>query len=310
MGTPMVSARFQTGPISGTALRTRIGARSKLTTSTAGARRTSDGCRAQASSSAPYAAGASSGKWKCDRSGPRAGLPRVRCWSGTPRARYTRTRPRARTSRSRMPLTWARHSPLTPGRRTPRPNCFAISPARDTGSSADMWCGRWLRLPHSTVPARCGESFGDRAFATPLSHLCVARSCAHRRASFDPRPLRPTFVQRTPGTGGRRLASNGATDWRVEPRSGGEMIRWTSAVSCALVASLGGATSMAEARAVSLTGTVGLTHYDLQSGAPSERFWALDTGTRFFRLQPRGVDLAALSGRRARSSGDLHDRRV
>ena len=45
------------------------------------------------------------------------------------------------------------------------------------------------------------------------------------------------------------------------------MIRWTCAVSCALVASMGSATSIAEARAVSLTGTVGLTHYDLQSGA-------------------------------------------
>ena len=88
------------------------------------------------------------------------------------------------------------------------------------------------------------------------------------------------------------------------------MIRWTCAVSCALVASMGSATSIAEARAVSLTGTVGLTHYDLRSGAPSERFWALDTGTRFFRLQPRGVDLAALSGRRAWISGDLHDGRI
>src|SRR5207248_8011170 len=61
---------------------------------------------------------------------------------------------------------------------------------------------------------------------------------------------------------------------------------------------------------VSLTGSVGLAHFDLRSGAASQRFWALDTGTRFFRLQPRGVDLAAFLGHRARISGELRDGRL
>src|SRR5436305_8429115 len=88
------------------------------------------------------------------------------------------------------------------------------------------------------------------------------------------------------------------------------MIRWACATGCALVAFAGGAASIAEARTVSLTGSIGLTHYDLRSGAPSPRFWALDTGTRFFRLQPRDVDLAAFSGRRVRVAGDLRDGRL
>ena len=81
-------------------------------------------------------------------------------------------------------------------------------------------------------------------------------------------------------------------------------------MSCALAASLGVGAAVAEARSVSVTGTVGLAHYDVRSGAPSERFWAVDTGTRFFRLRPRGVDLTAVSGRRVRISGDLRDGRL
>ncbi len=84
------------------------------------------------------------------------------------------------------------------------------------------------------------------------------------------------------------------------------MIRWTCAVSCALAA-FAGATSVAEARVVSLTGAIGTAHYDLRSGASSPRFWALDTGTRFIRVQPQGVDLAAVSARRVRVRGDLRD---
>jgi hypothetical protein len=67
---------------------------------------------------------------------------------------------------------------------------------------------------------------------------------------------------------------------------------------------------MAEARPVSLVGSVGLAHYDLRSGASSARFWALDTGTRLVRLTPRGVDLAPLSERRARITGDLRGGRL
>jgi hypothetical protein len=88
------------------------------------------------------------------------------------------------------------------------------------------------------------------------------------------------------------------------------MIRRTCAVTCALVASMGGATSIAEARPVSFTGSVGLAHFDLRSGAASKRFWALDTGTRFFRLQPRGVDLTAFLGSRVRIRGDLQAGRL
>lgn len=67
---------------------------------------------------------------------------------------------------------------------------------------------------------------------------------------------------------------------------------------------------MAEARAVSLTGSVGLAHYDVRSGGPSKRFWALDAGARFVRLDARGVDLAPLSGRRVRVTGDLRGGRL
>lgn len=88
------------------------------------------------------------------------------------------------------------------------------------------------------------------------------------------------------------------------------MIRWTCAVSCALAALLVGPTSLAAASTVSLEGTVGLDHFDLRSRAASPRFWALDAGTRFVRLEPVGVDLAAVSGRRVRITGDLRDGRL
>ena len=85
---------------------------------------------------------------------------------------------------------------------------------------------------------------------------------------------------------------------------------WRCAVGCAVAASLGAMTATADARVVSLTGSVGPAHFDLRSGASSAPFWALDTGARFVRLDARGVDLSSLSGRRVRVRGDLQRGRL
>jgi hypothetical protein len=76
------------------------------------------------------------------------------------------------------------------------------------------------------------------------------------------------------------------------------------------VAALAVAPSVAEARTVSMVGSVGPAHFDLRSGKPSPHFWALYTGTGLVRLAPQGVDPAALSGRRVRITGDLRNGRL
>ena len=67
---------------------------------------------------------------------------------------------------------------------------------------------------------------------------------------------------------------------------------------------------MAEARTVSVTGSVKLAHYDMGAGARSVRWWALESGRRVVRLRGRGVDLASLSGHRVRFRGDLREGRL
>src|SRR3712207_1466462 len=96
---------------------------------------------------------------------------------------------------------------------------------------------------------------------------------------------------------------------RTRRGRGRGMIRWACAVGCAIVASLG-VVSAADARAVSLTGTVRLAHFDMGPGEPAKRFWALEARPRVVRLEPGRVELGPFDGQRVRIEGDLRGDRL